>query len=308
MSLSSTTSRNDYTGSGTDTYAYSFRIQSSSDLEVIKRTISSGAETTLTLTTDYTVSGVGSSTGGNVVLVAGNLSSSYHLTIRRKVSLTQATDIRNEGDFLPETLEDEYDRIVMQLQYLYDEIARSIRTPKSLPTSSLDPQLALPLTATYLLRINAAGTGVDVASPADVVSAASGDFLRVANDLSDVSSPANARSNLKISRVTGSKATPTDVVGSSGITPTSGYFEQMIFVQGSGGAVDITANPQIAAGTLKGQVLELIGCDDTKYIKLEHGTGLDMNGSINLALNCAIRFRWDETNWVEVSRSERGAV
>jgi len=140
MTITSTTSRNDYTGNGAvDTYAYGFKIFANTDLLVTVRNLSD-VETTLVLTTDYTVTGVGDNTGGNVVLVNssqawldtdGDLLTNFSLTLRRVNPLKQETDIRNQGSFLPETHEDQMDREVMIAQQQQDEIDRSIKVSET---------------------------------------------------------------------------------------------------------------------------------------------------------------------------------
>jgi len=150
MALSSATSRVSYTGDGaTSVYAYTFRIFANTDLLVtVKDT--SDVETTLALTTDYTVSGVGEASGGNVTLVDssqawldgdGDLLTDYVLTIRRVRPLTQTTDIRNQGDFLPETHEDSFDHGIMVAQQQQDELDRSIKLPETLDPSDFDLNL-----------------------------------------------------------------------------------------------------------------------------------------------------------------------
>jgi len=149
MSLSSTTSRISYTGNGAvSTYSYTFKVFSQSDLLVTVRD-TSDVETTLTIATDYTVTGVGDTGGGSVFLVnasqawltAGKLTTGYVLTIRRVPSLTQTTDIRNQGDFFPESHEDTFDQIVMQNQKQQDEIDRSMKLPETVSSADFDPTL-----------------------------------------------------------------------------------------------------------------------------------------------------------------------
>lgn len=74
-------------------------------------------------------------------------------------------------------------------------------------------------------------------------------------------------------------------VTTSGITltlvPTDAMFT--LRVQGSGGAVDITANPQIQDATDK-NILILHGSDDTNTLKFDDGTGLSLNGGSSCTL------------------------
>jgi len=102
--------------------------------------------------------------------------------------------------------------------------------------------------------------------------------------------------------VSGTRAAPNNITAAGGITSTANS-RQLMFVQGSGGAVDITANPQISAGTTVGQELLLVGRSDTNTILLENGTGLSINGSFLLGEDSVILLFWDGTNWTEISRS-----
>jgi hypothetical protein len=60
-------------------------------------------------------------------------------------------------------------------------------------------------------------------------------------------------------------------------------------IQSSGGAVDLTSNPQITtAGVVDGRVVELIGTHATNTVKLDNGTGLRLcgnTGSLVIGLN-----------------------
>lgn len=149
MSISSTVNRNDYTGDASaSVYSYSFRILSQADLKVTVRD-TSDVETTLTLTTDYTVSGVGNTVGGSITLVnssqdwltGGNLKTGYSLTIRRVRVLNQTTDIRNQGDYFPEAIEDALDHVIFVAQQQQDELDRSMKFSETIAGSSFDTDL-----------------------------------------------------------------------------------------------------------------------------------------------------------------------
>lgn len=173
MSISSTTNRVTYTGNGAvDTYSYTFRIFSQSDLLVVVKNTSTSAETTLTITTDYTVTGVGDAAGGTIILVNasqawldgdGDLDTGWTITIRRKVSIIQATDIRNQGDFYPEVHEDAFDYSRMIDQQQQDELDRSVKNPEAVLTSTFDPTLPVDIaTASIALVTNSSGDGFEV--------------------------------------------------------------------------------------------------------------------------------------------------
>ena len=66
MTVSSVNTKNSYNGDNTTTsFAYTFPIHSTAELQVIERS-SDGTETVKTLTTDYTITDNGSA-GGQVV-------------------------------------------------------------------------------------------------------------------------------------------------------------------------------------------------------------------------------------------------
>lgn len=102
--------------------------------------------------------------------------------------------------------------------------------------------------------------------------------------------------------VTGTASVPTSITAAGGITPTSGVNAELIFVQGSPGAVDIGKNPQIAVGTTVGQQLVLVGCSDSLTILLNNGTGLSLNGDCMLVGNSVLGLYWDGTLWQEEYR------
>lgn len=106
----------------------------------------------------------------------------------------------------------------------------------------------------------------------------------------------------------GSRGTPRDIVAGTGITSGASHMSttaltQVIFIQGSGGAVDLTANPQIEAHTVVGARLTLIGRSDTNTVKLDTGTGLELNGSVILGASDIIELMWDGTAYIEIGRN-----
>ena len=108
--------------------------------------------------------------------------------------------------------------------------------------------------------------------------------------------------------VFGSIGTPRAIVAANGINSTDGHMstvagQQKIYVEGSGGAVDITSNPQIEAGTIDGQEMLICGNDDTNTVKLDNGDGLVMNGSAVLQQHNCVKFSWNTSAWVEIHRN-----
>lgn len=92
----------------------------------------------------------------------------------------------------------------------------------------------------------------------------------------------------------------TNIVAANGITATATYMQ----IAGSGGAVDISANPQIAVGT-NGQMLYLQGTSDTNTVRFDDGTGLKLNSASFFILgdNDTISFVFQSGIWIELSRN-----
>ena len=132
MTVSSTTVKNSYSGDGSnDTFVYGFKIFASSDLQVIIRS-STGTETTKTLTTDYTITGVGSATGGNVVFEASDIPTATETVVLiRNVPQTQAIDYIANDPFPAETHEEGLDRATMTTQQMQEELDRSFKVSRT---------------------------------------------------------------------------------------------------------------------------------------------------------------------------------
>lgn len=96
--------------------------------------------------------------------------------------------------------------------------------------------------------------------------------------------------------VTGSQVTPLSITAAGGI-PITDVPVEMIFVEGNLGAIDISANPQIAPATLAGQELNIYGTDDVKTVLLEDGDGLKLNGPIVLDSETNITLIWTGVVW-----------
>jgi len=123
-----------FTGNGvTTTFPFTYKVFSTADVQVIRLTISTGLETTLTLVTDYNITLNGdqdSNPGGNIVLVAA-LSALYTLTATSDIANLQPTDLTNQGGFYPEVITDALDRATIQIQQLADQTDRAIKIPIS---------------------------------------------------------------------------------------------------------------------------------------------------------------------------------
>jgi len=130
MTVSSTTTKNSYSGDGsTTTFAYAFKIFADADLTVILRS-AAGTETVQTLTTNYTVTNAGNANGGNVEFVTAP-ASGVTVVIRRNMAQTQSTDYVANDPFPAATHEDALDRLTFIAQQQQEEVDRSIKLSRT---------------------------------------------------------------------------------------------------------------------------------------------------------------------------------
>ena len=130
MTVSSSTNKVSFNGDDSTTvFAYSFKIFDEDDLTVILRA-SDGGETVQTLTTDYTVSGVGDANGGNVTMVTAP-ATGQSLFILREQPLTQGLDLVPNDPFPANSIEDTLDKLTFMIQQHQEELDRSIKGSKT---------------------------------------------------------------------------------------------------------------------------------------------------------------------------------
>ncbi|MCZ8581499.1 GDSL-type esterase/lipase family protein [Escherichia albertii] len=131
MTVSTEVDHNEYTGNGvTTTFPYTFRIFQKSDLVVQVVDLDENL-TVLVLDTDYTVTGAGGYTGGNVILSTA-LTNGYQISISRELPVTQETDLRNQGKFFAEVHEDAFDKLTMLIQQVRTWFSLALRKPTSI--------------------------------------------------------------------------------------------------------------------------------------------------------------------------------
>jgi hypothetical protein len=131
VTVQTTTNKALFTGpSITGPFTFNFRFFDNADIEVIRTTISTGAETTLTEgggANGYTLTGAGNYNGGSVTLNTALVEGSQILTVRRVLDVKQGTALRNQGSYFAELHEDMADRNTMVDQQQDEQIARSLQ-------------------------------------------------------------------------------------------------------------------------------------------------------------------------------------
>jgi len=151
MTVTSENKRNQYIITvGQTVFPYTFRILAQEHLLVLHTT--AGVETELSLTTNYTVDGVGDAGGGDVTTCGDN--SPYPtgdtITIIREVPVTQLTDYVENDMFPAESHERGLDKLTMVVQQIVENL---LRVP-SFAVSSVLSDLTIPEAASRAIGWN----------------------------------------------------------------------------------------------------------------------------------------------------------
>ena len=159
MTISSTTTKNSYSGNGSTTvFAYGFYIPASTDIQVIVRS-STGTETVKaegTGSTNYSITGVGSGSGGNVTFVTAPASGET-VVLRRNTAKTQATDYVANDPFPAETHEDALDKLTIIGQDLQEQVDRSLKLSRTNTMTSTEFTVGSTDRASKILAFDSSG-------------------------------------------------------------------------------------------------------------------------------------------------------
>ena len=132
MTLLTTTSEIEYAGLlGQDTFAYTFRVDEKTDMNVTLDNVPVAQG-------DFTMTGLGTANGGNVILNTPSVADATVLLFR-VVPLTQEVDYQPFDAFPAETHEGALDKLTMITQQNAADVRRSLRFPEG---DLSDPELA----------------------------------------------------------------------------------------------------------------------------------------------------------------------
>jgi len=136
LTVSSTTSRADYTGNGVTTaFTVPFYFFDPTHVSVLSTVIATGVSTTLTLGSDYTLAGAGVSTGGTLTMSAAP-SSTTRLSILRNIPPKQTTHYVPNDPFPASSHENALDLLTMQIQQIQETLTRTVAFSPSDPTGT----------------------------------------------------------------------------------------------------------------------------------------------------------------------------
>jgi len=255
MTVSSTTTSVSFTGNGSTTsFAVTFPFQgtgTSSELTVVQRTIATGAETTLSYTTHYTVTGGSGSTGTVVAASAPADSVQWH--IRRNTTTTQTVDYVTNDPFPADTHELALDRLAMAGQERDGDIAQAFKYPDTY-TGSASTTVPEP-SASKVLAWNSAASALENGPTTTAISAAATNAATATTKANEAAASAVTAANyaVKIDGVAAASdhSSKAWAVGGSGVTDTSGKGASKEWATETSGTVDGTSfsAKEYAAGT-----------------------------------------------------------
>ena len=220
MTISTTTIKNSYSGNGsTSAFNYTFKITDQDDIDVIIRS-ANGTETTKTITTHYTVSGVGNAGGGTITFTSGNIPAGTEtVVLRRSTPLTQGVDLI-ENDPLPaNTLEDALDKLTSINQELQEQLDRSLKVSKT--TTITTPEFTADATARAgkLLGFSSDGNTLEATIDSDSAAQAATSATNAASSATAAASSATAASNAQAAAEAALDTFDDDFLGSKSSNP-----------------------------------------------------------------------------------------
>lgn len=268
--VETTTPRTLTAGNGVTTvFPIAFYFLQNADIKAKLVNNTTKAETLLTITTHYTLTGAADEDGGNLTMLTAP-AAGESLLIYLDPDDLQQQDFTNNNLRPGATNERGLDKLTMLIQRLRIQIGRAVRLPEGY-SATFDAFLPTLPVLDGFLKMNTTGTGLEWTTG---------------------TAPSHRV-------VVGTRAAPTELVGATGLPFTSTSWDTINFIQGSGGAVTLTAAARIQAGTVVGQRLTLIGRSDAQNVIIPDGQGVETGGqNLILMADTIIVFVWDGTNWV----------
>lgn len=142
MTITVSPARNEYTANAGQTiFNYTFKIFQNTDLNVYVTPAGQDANDSTDITTLYTVTGIGDEDGGSITLAIPTNANDL-VTIVSNIPSSRTTDYQNNGDFRPNVVNNDFDRVVSLVKKVEDRTNRGLL----LPESQQDPKpLSLPI-------------------------------------------------------------------------------------------------------------------------------------------------------------------
>ena len=138
MTITTNPSRDEYTSTaGQTVFNYTFKIYANTDLNVYVTPSGQSPDDSADLTTDYVVdTGTIGDEAGGFITFNTPLNNGDAVTIVSAIPYDRTVDYQNNGDFLPETVNDDNDRQVSQIKQILEQIGRTLQFQESLQGAS----------------------------------------------------------------------------------------------------------------------------------------------------------------------------
>jgi len=131
MTITTNDTRDEYTATAGQTlFNYTFKIFESTDLNVYVTPVGQDPDDDIDIVTGYSVTGLGDEDGGTITLVTPTTAGDS-VTIVSDIPESRTTDYQNNGDFLPNTVNDDFDRVVSLVKQANDKVNRTVSFQES---------------------------------------------------------------------------------------------------------------------------------------------------------------------------------
>lgn len=170
MTVSTSANRADYSGNGATTaFTVPFYFPDATSLKVLSTVVATGVSTTLTLNSDYTVSGAGVSTGGTVNTTVAP-ASGIQISILLNLAFVQNTHYVPNDPFPAASHEAALDYLTLLDKQTEEQVSRALQVPpgESAATTTIPAALSR---ANNLLGFDSSGNPIAVAPVAGTATA-----------------------------------------------------------------------------------------------------------------------------------------
>lgn len=282
MTIASTTTKVSYNGSGSvGPFSIPFKFAKNADI-VATKVSTAGVESTLALTTHYTLTGAGAPSGGTLTLVTA-LATGEKLVIKRSPAQLQETDYVENAAFPAEAHEAALDLLTMICQSIQEQVDRAVTIPISSSVTQTD----------YLTTVEGYKDDAETAATAAQTAQGLAETAKTAaqgyaNDASD-SADAAAQSALDAAAAASGGAFK---VSSNDSTP--GYVEAKL-IAGSGivmttqnDAANETRTVAVDVGTTANKIMQLDSNAKIPALDGSQLTNLPNSGGLSLSMMTAM--------------------
>lgn len=244
MTLTANAPRNEYTATtGQTVFNYTFKIYSDQDLNVYITPSGQAADDATDITTDYVIdAGTIGAEGGGFLTMNTGVTAGYKVTIVSAISEDRTTDYQNNGDFIPDTVNNDLDRAVSLVKQAIDAAGRTIGFQESAQNVSAlgfeEPQ------ADAFLAWSSDGTKVINASGASIPGLSDAVTQAEAAEANAAASAGNAAASESNAATSASEA----AASAATIPDPSGQANKIVAVNSGGTTYELIDLQQIGVG------------------------------------------------------------